>query len=89
MRHTKPPNVLLLAAIINAPIDRLVTRRSLAKTLDCSTRQVTRLITAGVLPPPFRIAGRVYWRPQAIQCWLKAHSTKQGRRSKQEGLRHE
>lgn len=61
------------------PSHRLVTRRALAQTLDCTTRQITRLIASDVLPTPLRIAGRVYWQPHTIERWLKRHAAAPGR----------
>ena len=46
--------------------------RRLAKLLCCGVRTVRTWDSAGKLPMPIRIGGRVVWRMKEIRAWLAA-----------------
>ena len=46
--------------------------RRLARLLDCGVRTLRTWDSAGKLPAPLRIGGRVVWRVAEIDDWLAA-----------------
>ena len=68
-KHRQQPHSLLAAAS-PIPITPLITRTALARVMDCSTKHITELTSAGVLPPPVRVGKRVYWRASTIEQWI-------------------
>lgn len=50
----------------------VVDARRLAKLLCCGLRSIRTWDSAGKLPAPIRIGGRVVWRVAEIRAWLAA-----------------
>ena len=50
----------------------VVAARRLARLLDCGVRTLRTWDSAGKLPAPLRIGGRVVWRVAEIDDWLAA-----------------
>ncbi|MHC4063184.1 MAG: helix-turn-helix transcriptional regulator [Planctomycetota bacterium] len=49
----------------------LIDVKQVAKELQCSVRQVWRLVASAKIPPPLRIGGMRRWRASDIQSWIK------------------
>ena len=54
------------------PLPLVVDARRLARLLCCGIRTVRTWDSAGKLPKPIRIGGRVVWRVDEIRAWLAA-----------------
>ena len=54
------------------PLPLVVDARRLARLLCCGIRTVRTWDSAGKLPKPIRIGGRVVWRVAEIRAWLAA-----------------
>ena len=54
------------------PLPLVVDARRLARLLCCGIRTVRTWDSAGRLPAPLRIGGRVVWRVDEIRGWLAA-----------------
>lgn len=61
---------LAIPYLSTTPMGPLITRQRLARALDCTPRHITRLVRQGVLPPPIRLGGRVYWQTYTIKRWF-------------------
>ncbi len=56
--------------------ENVVTADGFAARLQCSKRQIFRLIDSSACPPPFRVAGcprTLRWREAVIDAWIGAN----------------
>jgi len=68
-----PPVLSPSAEAPREPPDPLaVDAKGLARLLSCGERTVHTWKSAGRLPTPFRLGGRVLWRVEEIREWLAA-----------------
>jgi excisionase family DNA binding protein len=57
---------------------QLLSRPEVAKLLRMSTKTLDRLVAAGEGPPVTRIGGRVLFRQDQLDAWIKARSADAG-----------
>jgi len=49
-----------------------MTKEDVARALQCSVRNIEKLIQSGGMPGPGRVAGRSFWHPNIFYEWLDA-----------------
>jgi hypothetical protein len=49
-----------------------MTKEDVAQALQCSVRNIEKLIQSGGMPGPGRVAGRSFWHPNIFYEWLDA-----------------